>query len=68
MPIDSSSRPKVVRPGDVAFVVHLSVTAAPGETGRVEHLTTGRASKFESAAELLRFMQETLAGLGAERP
>jgi len=61
MPTDSDSKPRTLRPGDVAFVVHLAV--APAETGRVEHLTSGRASRFESAAELIRFMQETLAGL-----
>lgn len=54
---------------DVAFVVHL--TSSSGESadqahGRVEHVTTGLAARFESTEELLRFMQRTLAALAAK--
>lgn len=56
-----SSRP-VAR--DAAFVVHLrEVAGEPGGEqahGRVEHVTTGRATQFDSADELLRFMRQTL--------
>lgn len=55
---------------DTAFVVHLTPAAgAPdGEAhGRVEHVTTGRVARFDSAAELVRFMRTTLAAIGADR-
>lgn len=70
MPIEPSrkpaTQPAAVRPGDAAFVVHLTVAAELEERGRVEHLTSGRASRFESAGELLRFMRETLTSLSGE--
>lgn len=51
---------------DAAFVVHL---AEPSDClgdhtrGRVEHVRSGRAARFDSAEELLRFMRQTLADL-----
>lgn len=65
MPIEHSHQPGSIRPGDLAFVVHLTLATEPEQKGRVEHLASGRASRFESAGELLRFMRETLAGLGS---
>jgi len=64
---DSGATPGPSR--DVAFVVHL--TCATGEPadqahGRVEHVTTGRAGRFDSADELLRFMRQTLAAIEGE--
>jgi len=53
---------------DTAFVVHLVTgPAAPAgrAEGRVEHVATGRTARFESAEELLRFMQETLVAISA---
>jgi hypothetical protein len=51
---------------DAAFVVHLATDA--GEVhGRVEHVTTGRASRFRSVAELLDFMRQTLVAIQADR-
>jgi hypothetical protein len=44
-----------------AFVVHVGWTLPnAGCHGRVEHVSTGLASRFGSAAELLAFMQATL--------
>ena len=56
---------------DAAFVVHL--TDAGGEAGdrvhgRVEHVTTGRATDFDSMDELLRFMRQTLATIDRDDP
>jgi hypothetical protein len=49
-----------------AFVVQFSAETDPrlGTTtsGRVEHLQTGRRSRFASADELLAWIMETLAG------
>ena len=47
-----------------AFVVHLAEGAGDGpETllGRVEHIVSGRSLRFSSVAELVGFMQRTLA-------
>jgi len=63
-PRDRSAGPA---PRDAAFVVHLSeVSGEPASQahGRVEHVTTGRASHFTSADDLLRFMREVLATVG----
>ncbi|HXC52493.1 MAG TPA: hypothetical protein VN634_16550 [Candidatus Limnocylindrales bacterium] len=49
------------RPGlcaEQAFVVHLLETEAVH--GRVEHVSSGRATRFGSAAELIDFMRGTL--------
>jgi len=50
---------------DAAFVVHLADTADEQAHGRVEHVRSGRVSRFDSAEELVRFMRRTLAELGA---
>ena len=66
----SGSRSTGLAPSrDEAFVVHL--TRAEGATGeeahgRIEHVTTGRVARFDSADELLRFMRKVLAGLDGE--
>jgi len=46
-----------------AFVVHLTAAATDtSETiqGRIEHIPSGRATRFASSAELIGFMQQTL--------
>lgn len=46
-----------------AFVVHLARgqgTPDPAASGRVEHVLSGRASRFSSMEELLAFMRQTL--------
>lgn len=53
---------------DAAFVVHLTdAVGAAGDQahGRVEHVRSGRAARFESLQELLRFMRQTLAAIDA---
>ena len=52
-------------PRDAAFVVHLADSTGPEDRahGRVEHVRSGRAARFESVDELLRFMRQTLAEL-----
>ena len=66
-PTRSATPPRPVR--DAAFVVHLA-TVPPGlpaqAQGRVEHVATGRAARFESSEDLMRFMHETLAALAAD--
>ncbi len=49
-----------------AFVVHLAPAGAGPEgsaNGRVEHVATGRAARFGSGDDLLRFMRDTLAAV-----
>lgn len=52
-------------PPEGAFVVQVrtdpSVASQP-LAGRVEHIVSGQARRFESAAELLAFMEEVLRG------
>lgn len=48
---------------DAAFVVHLTEAAAAAHDdvcGRIEHITSGRALRFTSVAELLGFMRQTV--------
>jgi len=55
---------------DVAFVIHLTsaiAESADQARGRVEHVTSGRAARFDSVEELLRFMRDTLATIRGER-
>ena len=52
-----------------AFVVHLATDpdAPAGQArGRVEHVSTGRTARFESADELVRFMRGTLAAFAVQ--
>lgn len=54
---------------DQAFVVHLAdTTDESGDqvSGRVEHVSTGRATRFDSLQALLRFMRQTMAAIGAD--
>jgi hypothetical protein len=61
----SGSRSTGLAPSrDEAFVVHLTRAAdeSEGEAhGRIEHVTSGRFARFDSADELLRFMRRVLA-------
>ena len=51
-------------PPDRAFVVEFSTAraAAPDDdlSGRVEHVISGRAKRFESAGELLEFVRAVM--------
>jgi hypothetical protein len=49
---------------DSAFVVHLVATGTDAPEvvrGRVEHISSGRWTRFTSVAELIGFMRQTLA-------
>lgn len=51
-------------PADSAFVVHFAASSADTpETvkGRIEHITSGRSTRFASTAELIGFMQHIVA-------
>lgn len=55
---------------DGAFVVQFlagSDLGAGSVGGRVEHVASGRNARFASLDELLRFVGDILAGLGAKR-
>lgn len=47
---------EVSLPRDRAFVVQLGTGAAPGVRGRVEHLASGRALRFDSWEALREFL------------
>lgn len=50
-------------PSERAFLVHFvkERAVAPGEwRGRVEHVVTGRSTKFNSSQDILAFMEEVL--------
>lgn len=54
------------RSRDAAFVIHLTDAGAqPGDQahGRVEHVTTGRATRFDSVEELMLFMRQTMKAI-----
>jgi hypothetical protein len=58
-------------PPDRAFVVQLRAQGdAGGElfAGRVEHLTSGAAERFDSAEGLIRFVTRVLASAAASTP
>jgi hypothetical protein len=49
---------------DAAFVIHVTAmaTAQPDAVhGRIEHIVSGEATRFTSAAELLSFMHRLLS-------
>ena len=52
-----------------AFVIHLTSRAEDGDdaVGRVEHIKSGRAGRFESWSELARFMRAAIAEFQAGR-
>ena len=54
-----------------AFVVqvHADAAVAQGQVwGRVEHLVSGQAARFQSMEELVRFMGQVLRQAGADDP
>lgn len=64
-----SFNPAAIPSRDSAFVVHLTEAAAATDDqihGRVEHVRSGRAARFASVQELLRFMRQTLAAIDAD--
>lgn len=60
---DADNTPRF-RP-EQAFVVQFSSVVGAGrfESGRVEHLTTGRSRNFDNERTLMSFMATTLAGV-----
>lgn len=55
-------------PPEGAFVVQFRVgaTLSSAASGRIEHVVSGRARRFESVAELMSFVEQTLNGLAAD--
>ena len=55
-------------PPEAAFVLQLepaSGSMGRAMAGRVEHVVSGRATRFGSSAELLAFIRRTLGGLAS---
>ncbi len=52
-------------PADSAFVIQFAEPRAAGEPrpARVEHITSGRARRFQDAAELMAFVAEVLTSV-----
>jgi len=52
-------------PADSAFVVQFAKPHAPDAplAGRIEHITSGRARRFQDATQLMAFVAEVLAAL-----
>ena len=58
-------------PSNRAFVVQFRAsqsTAQVPPTGRVEHVVSGQATRFESWEHLQRFLEQVLAEIEAEPP
>jgi hypothetical protein len=58
------AQPHLPFPTQRAFVVqiHADVVVAQGQVwGRVEHLVSGQATRFQSMEELVRFMKQVLS-------
>jgi len=57
-------------PTDRAFVVHFARTEPPGAGlwGRAEHITTGRATRFQDGAELMAFVAAVLEAVQNDEP
>ena len=62
--VDRSTADPATLPPDRAFVVEFGTArpAAPDDSlsGRVEHVISGRATRFESAGELLAFVRDVM--------
>lgn len=54
---------------NIAFVVHFTWAGgdpADRACGRVEHVETGRVTRFEATDELVGFMRQTLAAIAIQ--
>ncbi len=53
-------------PADYAFVVHFSRPYGSGEpgSGRIEHVLSGEARRFDDQRQMMAFVAEVLASLG----
>ena len=68
--LDSPPADLAPLPPDRAFVVEFTARPATPDddlTGRVEHVISGRARRFESAGELLDFVRDVLRSERRER-
>ena len=56
-------------PADRAFVIQFAEPRAAGEPrpARVEHITSGRARRFQDATELMAFVAEVLTSLDGDQ-
>ena len=57
-------------PADSAFVIQFAERRAAGEPrpARIEHITSGRARRFQDAAELMAFVAEVLTSVEGNQP
>ena len=57
-------------PADSAFVIQFAEPRTAGEQrpGRVEHITSGRARRFQDATELMAFVEQVLTSLDGDHP
>ena len=60
---------EVLFPADSAFVIQFAKphTAGDPRLGRVEHLTSGRACRFQDVTQLMAFVAEVLAALDGDQ-
>lgn len=69
---DSRSKPRALLPASYAFVVQFGRDTDPRAgrfVGQVEHLASARQKRFTSRAEMLVFIEETLAeGFASDEP
>ena len=56
-------------PADSAFVIQFAKPRAAGDPGpgRVEHITSGQARRFQDATQLMAFVAEVLAALDGDQ-
>jgi hypothetical protein len=63
------ARPRAALPVDRSFVVQLRADADVGGgvvTGRIEHVTSGVATHFESVEQLIAWMRDVVGRPGAQ--
>lgn len=53
-------------PADYAFVIQFAHTGSDQRPGRVEHVSSGRAARFQDGTQLMTFVNEVIASLTAD--
>jgi len=68
--VTPDGRPRSPLPAERAFVVQLRADADLGSgviTGRIEHVSSGRAALFDSAGELIAWMHDAIVQSSTKR-
>jgi hypothetical protein len=68
MPQDLTREGRPRYPADYSFVIQFQEATVGDRPGRIEHLASGRAERFQSNVQMMAFVSRVLSALDDAKP